>query len=86
MQNQHPTSTMSHPRYIFSLCLRVDDPKALHRAALDHLTNEDGLTERDALELIGPSDAPSITDCIIVCLDPGRINGCSIDDSGAEEA
>jgi hypothetical protein len=77
---------MSRQNYIFSLCLRVDDPKALRRAAMARLTTEDGLPERDALELVGPSDAPDISACIIACLDPGSLNGCSIDNSSADEA
>jgi hypothetical protein len=77
---------MSHPNYVFSLCLRVDDPQALHRAALAHLTSEDGLPKREALELIGPSTAPDIGACIVACLDPGNLNGCSIDNSSADEA
>lgn len=77
---------MSHHNYIFSLCLRVDDPQALHRAALDRLTHEDGLRDGEAIELIGEASAPKIQECIVACLDPGRLNGCSIDNSSAEEA
>lgn len=72
--------------YIFTLVLRVDDPKALHGAALRHLTEVDGLPHAEAIELIGDADQPNIPDCVTACLDPGYLVGCSIDNGSTEQA
>ena len=72
--------------YSFSMDLRVVDPEALHAAALEHLTDVDGLDKKAALDIIGPAEAPKIGDCLVAILDPGHLVGCSIHGSSAEAA
>lgn len=72
--------------YLVHIHVRVDDPKALHAAALQHCTVIDGLPTQEALDLIGEPEDPDVPACLIAILDPCHLRGCTIYGSEAEAA
>lgn len=70
--------------HVFTMHLRVDDPGALHDAALRHSIQVDRLTAAEAIDIIGGRDNPDIAACLIAVLDPGSLAGCSISGSAVE--
>lgn len=66
--------------YDFLLWARAYDPDTLRRAALAH---EDADTEQTFLTEEGTVDVNS---CLVMLLDPGHLQGCDIQHSGAAQA
>ncbi len=68
---------MSQTEYQFSLRLRVDSPGKLWQAAALRCMAKPGMCEDDVIEMIGPSDDPSIADCLMVLALPEHLAGCT---------
>lgn len=80
---------MSQIEYQFSLKLRVDSPGKLWQAAALRCMAQPGICEEDVTEMIGPSDDPSIADCLMVLALPEQLPGCTrldvaLDDRGSD--
>jgi len=68
------------PEYRVSLTLAVLDPQALWAAAAAKLLCAADMTLVDVLDVIGPREDPSITDCIAAMAKPTALAGCLLDD------
>jgi len=68
------------PEYRVSLTLAVNDPQALWAAAAARLLCAPDMTLGDVLDVIGPREDPSMTDCIATMAKPTAIAGCMLDD------
>ena len=68
------------PQYRISLTLAVSDGRALWTAAAARLLAAPGMTLDDVVEVIGPCEDPSISDCIATVLKPADVPGCLLDD------
>ena len=68
------------PQYRISLTLAVSDGRALWAAAAARLLAAPGMTLDDVVEVIGPCEDPSISDCIATVLKPADVPGCLLDD------
>lgn len=77
---------MTTTAHLITIHVRVDDPQALHAAALAHCTDRDGLRPQDAIDLIGERKDPDISACLIALFDPGHMCGCTIYGSSVDEA
>ncbi|WP_395391282.1 hypothetical protein WBP07_12045 [Novosphingobium sp. BL-8A] len=80
---------MSQIEYQFSLKLRVDSPGKLWQAAALRCMAQPGICEEDVIDMIGPSDDPSIADCLMVLALPEHLPGCTrldvaLDDQGGD--
>lgn len=76
---------MSVP-YTVSIFLNVTDAQALHAHALAKATTgQSALSDEEAINMLGTSDEPSVSDCLRFILDPGiSPPGTSILDSSCE--
>lgn len=68
------------PEYRISLTLAVSDGRALWTAAAARLLASSGMTFDDVVEMIGPCEDPSISDCIATLVKPDGLAGCLLDD------
>ena len=68
------------PQYRISLTLAVTDGRALWTAAAARLLGTPGMTLDDVVEVIGPCEDPSISDCIAALAKPTDLPGCVLDD------
>jgi len=68
------------PEYRVSLTLAVTDPQALWAAAAARLLCAPDMTLSDVLDVIGPREDPSISDCLATMAKPTAIAGCMLDD------
>ena len=79
--NRADGGTISKPSsrdLLFALKVRVKCPSILWRAAASHCMRETAIRAEDLAELIGPSEDPSIEDCLMALALPAQIPGCSL--------
>lgn len=72
-------------QYVFTLETEVHDAQALRRAAVAHYVAENPTCCDDADEVFGTDAEPNVGACLVQLLDPGRLDGCSIDYSTASD-
>lgn len=68
------------PEYRVNLTLAVVDPQALWAAAAAKLLSAPDMILSDVIDVIGPREDPSITDCIAMLAKPATLAGCLLDD------
>jgi len=64
--------------YQLSVTLKVEDGRALWSAAVQHALAA-GMEMADVVEVIGPAEDPSVSDCIALLLDPSALAGCDVE-------
>lgn len=69
---------ISDREFEFTLKLRVECPNALWKAAANHCTSIFDYSKDDLIDLIGPSEDPSIEDCLMVLALPAKMAGCTM--------
>ncbi|CAN5542917.1 hypothetical protein BH10PSE14_BH10PSE14_13860 [soil metagenome] len=72
--------TRPQPEFRISLTLAVTDAQALWTAAAAKLLSSPGMSLDDVLDVIGPREDPSITDCVALMAKPIALPGCVLDD------
>lgn len=79
---QFPSSQRDRPQPEFRInfTLAVVDPPALWAAAAARLLDVPEMTLSDVLDVIGPREDPSISDCIATMAQPAGLAGCLLDD------
>ncbi|WP_332802924.1 hypothetical protein [Sphingomonas sp. RT2P30] len=68
------------PEFRISLTLAVSDAQALWTAAAAKMLGSPGMTLDDVLDVIGPREDPSITECVAAIANPATLPGCVLDD------
>lgn len=68
------------PEYRINLTVVVADPQALWAAAAAKLLAMPDMTLSDVLDVIGPREDPSISDCIATMTTPVAVSGCVMED------
>jgi hypothetical protein len=66
--------------YRVTLTLAVHDAEALWAAAARKSMDAPGATMGDVLDVIGPREDPSISECIAMLVLPQSLPGCKADD------
>lgn len=74
------SSTGQQPQYRISLTLAVSDARALWTAAAARLLAAPCMVMDDVIDVIGPCDDPSISECISAIAKPDALAGCALDD------
>lgn len=71
---------LNRKEYQFDMSIRIDNPETLRQAAMAH-------EDADASDTFLKEDGSiNIGACLVMLLDPGKLPGCTIHGSGAEEA
>lgn len=68
------------PAFRISLTLAVSDVQALWTAAAAKMLCASGMTLDDVLDVIGPREDPSISECVAAIANPAVLPGCVLDD------
>lgn len=80
MQNATPIEVKAQPEYRVTLTIAVHHADALWAAAAEKAMSRLGTRIQDVLDVIGPPEDPSISDCIAMLVLPKNLLGCEVDD------
>jgi hypothetical protein len=66
--------------------LEIYDKQQLHAAAMKHAVEIEKMSRKEAYETLGTERAPDTSACLVMLLDPGSLDGCSIYGSSAAKS
>lgn len=80
VQNATSVEIKTQPEYRVTLTIAVHHANALWAAAVEKAMSRPGTRLEDVLDVIGPPEDPSISECIAMLVLPKNLLGCEVDD------